>query len=593
MITKKIKNIALTLMAGCGLAVTTTSCNDFLEIMPMNEVVLENFWKEKADVESVVAGCYDALATPDCLQRLAIWGELRSDNLVEGSNVSQDIRELLKENLLQTNSYCNWSKVYDCINRCNTVCFFAPQVQEKDPNYSYDEMRAHLAEVKTLRALCYFYLIRTFRDVPYVTRPSIDDTEEFIVPANPFNDVLDSLINDMKSVQNDAVRRYRMYDAADEYMNSAHITRAAIWTLLADLYLWKGDWDNVIYYCDKVLDYKRQQYKELKELDPLRDDIELYDDIPLIVENPSGSTTYGSAYEEIFGSGNSFESIFELYFNTQQNVNNSWVSDYYGSSNNTNGRMHVPDFLAQSITDGEVFTPTDCRAYESVSYNGTSYNISKYVNTSVSFQTLNLKSRSDLKLTSTTRSDNYANWIFYRLSDVLLMKAEALIERSTEGMTNPDEGAEGDVEPAPAPAADPEPDNESDFNKAFRLIDIVSRRGHGLNMTKSHSDALDKTKYLDTKTAMRELLMDERQREFLFEGKRWFDLVRVARRDGNNKYLIDRVARKYKEERGTVQIKLADPNIIYWPYAKTELKANPLLKQNPAFLKGENSELSK
>ena len=37
----------------------------------------------------------------------------------------------------------------------------------------------------------------------------------------------------------------------------------------------------------------------------------------------------------------------------------------------------------------------------------------------------------------------------------------------------------------------------------------------------------------------------------------------------------------------------SDPNYIYFPYAKSELKVNPLLKQNPAFNKGEDSELTK
>jgi hypothetical protein len=87
--------------------------------------------------------------------------------------------------------------------------------------------------------------------------------------------------------------------------------------------------------------------------------------------------------------------------------------------------------------------------------------------------------------------------------------------------------------------------------------------------------------------------MDERHREFLFEGKRWFDLVRVARRDGKNDYLIDQVAQKYKEERNTIKIKLADPNIIYFPYSKNELKVNPLLNQNPAFTNSDDAELNR
>ena len=40
-----------------GLAgVAVTSCD--LDLLPLNEVVLENYWTEKADVESVVNACY-------------------------------------------------------------------------------------------------------------------------------------------------------------------------------------------------------------------------------------------------------------------------------------------------------------------------------------------------------------------------------------------------------------------------------------------------------------------------------------------------------------------------------------------------------
>jgi hypothetical protein len=34
-----------------------------------------------------------------------------------------------------------------------------------------------------------------------------------------------------------------------------------------------------------------------------------------------------------------------------------------------------------------------------------------------------------------------------------------------------------------------------------------------------------------------------------------------------------------------------DPNYIYYPYAKSELKVNPLLKQNSAYLKTEEGQL--
>ena len=194
MITKNIKKYLVAGSVCCCLAATTTSCSDFLDILPMNDVVLENYWTEKGDVTSVMNSCYETLEHSDAMVRMIVWGELRSDNVRMGASVPNDINEILKENLLPSNPYCNWSKIYECINRCNTVCHYAPKVQAIDPNYTEDEMRANVAEATMLRALSYFYLIRAFRDVPYTTVPSIDDTQTYVIPATPFNTVLDSLI---------------------------------------------------------------------------------------------------------------------------------------------------------------------------------------------------------------------------------------------------------------------------------------------------------------------------------------------------------------------------------------------------------------
>ena len=567
MITRNIKNIILPLAVGCGLATATTSCSDFLDILPMNDVVLENYYTEKADVTSVMNSCYETLEHSDALVRFCVWGELRSDDIRLGANVPNEINEILKENLLPSNPFCNWSKFYECINRCNIVCHYAPIVQSIDPNYTEDEMLANVAEATTLRSLCYFYLIRTFRDVPYTTEPSIDDTQNYILPATPFDAVVDSLITSLEQVKGNAVRRYFTDESASAYQNSCKITRWAVYALLADLYLWKGDWDNAIRYCDLVIDYKRQQYKEMLEREGSVNNIALVDSIPLLLTKPVGSTVCGSAYTSIFGDGNSFESIFELYFAANQSQQNVLVNSYYSYNGNIMGRLSAPDFLFKEVSQGNnsIFKRTDGRAYEAVEMTNSSYAISKYAFTRVSYSTQNVTSDKDLHLSTSRRSGGTANWIFYRLSDMILIKAEALIERGLEG----------------------------DFEKAFALIDIVNKRSNDAVPGGLHTSTLKFSDYADSKAAMEELVMEERQREFVFEGKRWFDLVRLARRDGINDRLVSLVSRKYIENVNALKIKLADPNIIYFPYAKSELKVNPLLKQNPAYTSGEESELTK
>jgi hypothetical protein len=529
----------------------------------MNEVVLENYWTEKNDVVSVLNSCYETLETEDCLVRMGVWGELRSDNLKIGTNVPNEINEILKENILPSNSMCSWARFYEAINRCNTVCHYAPQVQAIDPNYTESEMRANIAEATAIRALCYFYLIRTFRDVPYTTIPSIDDSQNYVLPATPFDVVIDTLITDLERVQYDAVRRYYLDDSYSAYHNSSKITRTAIHALLADLYLWKGDWDNCIKYCDLVLDFKRQQYEEMVDREGNVYDIALFGDIPMILEKPEGETVCGNSYTEIFGNGNSFESIFELYFANNQQQSNKWVDDYYGSSRgNLNGRLTVPDFLRKDVAQGtnEVFKKTDGRAYSTTETDNSTYFIRKYVYSNVSFTTQSINTEKDLKFTSSYNS--YPNWIIYRLTDMMLIKAEALIQKGPEYYT-----------------------------QAFMLINYVNKRANDVTTT-SRADTLKLKDYTESKVQMEELLLAERQREFMFEGKRWFDLVRIARRDGNNNRLVTLASRKYIENVNAIKIKLANPDIIYFPYAKSELKVNPLLKQNPAYGHDEDSELT-
>ena len=566
---KKLKYIVCSFF----IATVLTGCEDFFDTLPMNEVVLENFWTDKNDVTSVVNSCYESLESEDCMVRMGVWGELRSDNLKGGSNPSDELNQVLKENILPTNSLCNWKVFYQTINRCNTVCYYAPHVQAIDPNYTESEMRSNIAEASAIRALCYFYLIRTFRDVPYTTAPSIDDAQEYVLPALPFDDILDSLTTDLEKVKDDAVRRYYLDDSPNAYQNSSRITRVAIWALLADLYLWKGDWDNCIKYCDLVMEFKRQQYEDMLDRDGIVPGIELFGNIPMILEKPSGTTVYGYSYDDIFGEGNSFESLFELYFESNQGQLNTYVGKYYGGNNNNEiGFLGAPDFLRQDVATGTntLFKKIDGRAYASISMVNQSYYPRKYYYEGVTFNTQSVTSENSLAFSASSRSREDANWIFYRLSDAILMKAEALIQR---GMVDTSGVA-------------------VDYQRAFQLINTVNKRAIDASPISSRVDTLKMSDYVNSKVAMEELLMEERQREFLFEGKRWFDLVRMARRDGNNIRLSTLATRKYIENVNAIKIKLANPDRIYFPYAKSELKVNPLLKQNPAYSNTEDTELT-
>ena len=76
-------------------------------------------------------------------------------------------------------------------------------------------------------------------------------------------------------------------------------------------------------------------------------------------------------------------------------------------------------------------------------------------------------------------------------------------------------------------------------------------------------------------------------------GKRFFDLVRRSRREGNTDYLRSKVPNKSASSATIIQNSFAKMDRIYWPYNLDEMKANKNLVQNPAFGSGENSSYDK
>lgn len=536
----KIKYMAVVL---CSVGVLT-SCNDFLGTMPLNEIVLENFWENEEEVNSVVMSCYSRMAQGDFLTRLILWGELRSDNVVEGiitgeiPYVNNDqLRDMLEGNIQPDYYIADWSSFYSVINRCNTVLHYAPEVLQRDPDFKMTEWEYIKAEMLTLRALCYFYLVRSFRDVPLVLEPTIDDSQEFKVAAADPNVVLNQLVRDLQEAELTALKvfpedNYSMYS-----YTKARVTKQTVWALLADIYLWMERYDECAVYCEKVIAAKIEEAEA--------DKMSYEGNYPLLGnQKTSSSNNTHYAYNWTFGNGFSFESIFEMPFGYNYEDKRDALRSYYGSLDVAIGTMTAATFIGEGAKEGNaLYKATDIRAAESFDITGTSiYPINKYVCSNISDNG------------GVSRIVDYSNWIFYRLTDVMLMEAEALVERndSTEG-------------------------KPTDLEKAFELASAVYHRAN------LKGEALKFSGELATQDGLRNFVLEERQRELMFEGKRWFDLVRKARREGSNSAMLDLATRKYTSP-GTVKSKWLKPDMLYLPIHEDELKVNPLLQQNPEYI---------
>ena len=72
------KNIIILMTAALTLT-TATSCNDWLDVLPNNEQVTDDYWKSKEDVEAVIASGYYYMR--QCVPTFIKWGELRGGAL--------------------------------------------------------------------------------------------------------------------------------------------------------------------------------------------------------------------------------------------------------------------------------------------------------------------------------------------------------------------------------------------------------------------------------------------------------------------------------------------------------------------------------
>jgi hypothetical protein len=584
-----MKNIVQYLMAG-AVILCATACNDWLDIKPMDKQVLEDFWKSGDDVEATVAACYRSMQESDFMARIILGGELRADNVMKGdNNMSAELNRIMNATITYTDDLIKWGAFYRTINYCNTVLYYAPQVTEVDPDYTLGELRAHEAEALTIRALCYFYLVRLYESVPFVTEPSIDDTQDFrVLPKyrmmNEAGEIVDSLARqktadyildyieqDLLTAEQTAILHW-----GKKTDNKGRITKNAVRALLADIYLWRFKYDQCIEYCDKILqDVLPNDLTLTKEEN---NDLSVGNKLQLVSNTGWTQASVGNtsvSYYRVFNAKNSNESIFELQFNYDV-VQNSELIRYYGGQTGGNpynnasigilsatplGKETVSPVYAGGANYGDgsrnlFINDYDLRQIYSYQYDANStaqWKITKYTGSPLSMNG---------KLSFSFSTIWAPNWIFYRLPEIYLMKAESLVELNR---------------------------SEDDLRGALSLVNQVYVRSNPTLKDSLHWEDVsssDKGQLggYSTQTAIERLVIDERQREFLFEGKRWFDLVRIARRTNDPVKMVQTFLQwKFTSNSTIVASKLSSMDALYLPIHRDELIVNPNLEQNPNY----------
>ena len=567
---KSIKNIYNVFLTGL-LALGATSCTDWLTIYPQDRVVEENFWEDKNDLEGVRYGAYRQMA--QTVSKFAVWGDLRSDSYAINSvdHSDQKERDLYIEIINgmpdSSMSVFDWGGVYTTINYCNKVLQHGDEVLERDKQFTTGEWVQMRAEMTALRALNYFYLIRAFKDVPYTTKVINKDSEVEHFPLVNQLAVLDSIISDCERVKGQARNRF-----SSRMDSKGMITNCAIYAMLADMYLWRGslhegrhgkkgtdivngeevnhnvddDYNKAAGYVDLCLQSLFNQNQEERTGSGLSSSgeetvnygIPYCDMIKNNFEGASQSTVPRlEALTTIFRSGNSRESIFELQYSVSDGLENGIVNSLYGFGNGTHLMVNkdaMDGVYKDNITgtDEDTGGMWDSRLWiccQNKLTTGTSdlsggsaqaqsgYYCMKYHMPSGTV--LNMEGSATNREIRSVRytSTKYNNWIIYRMTDVMLIKAEALACLS----------------------------GNSRANDVKAICNAIHRRSFcNFRNSSKVPDESDATKgnvgnaYGETKKSKNGVsisadlvkVFNERQIELIGEGKRWFDLVRLAER---------------------------------------------------------------
>jgi hypothetical protein len=320
----------------------------------------------------------------------------------------------------------------------------------------------------------------------------MNDSQRYELPKSSQEDVFKQIVFDLTTALENSKDVWPTV-----WETKGRSTTNAIQAVLADVYLWTEDYDNAIVACNAILSSGR---------------------VGLI----EGVVNTKNHWFTIFNPGNSNEGVFEIQFDYDKQQTNNFLT-IFGSSYNWIISPYAVELFQEN--------PEDIRGAGATYSND--FKLWKYIGAEGN--------------TGVARPRADQNFIVYRVADIYLMKAEALIMKGDDS-----------------------------WPTALGLITDIRSRAQVSRPLVPGSTELE----------MLQLLMNERAREFVGEGKRWYDMLRIARYNNYayKEYLIDEVMKGMAGGSAPViRSILLNENAHYLPIHQDEIKFNRLLEQNPYY----------
>lgn len=520
-----MKKIAYIL--GLVSAMSVASC-DVLDLTPEDYYGSGNFWNKASQVEGYVIGLHTDLRNDYTM--FHILGETRGGTMRYGTSslgTSLSYSSPIKDNTLSADNtgISSWNGLYSNILQVN---HFIEQVENGCTFLSQEERGYYLGQAYGLRALYYFMLYRTYGGVPKITDVKVlsgekPSPEALYTERSTPEQILQFIKEDIQKSESNFGEDYTI----DKAMWSKYATLM----LKAEVYLWSA---KVTTY-DHAAGGKSDLEVAKTALNPIMGKFSLLDD-----------------FTEVFSNKGNDEVIFAIRFKDKEATNWAGPFIYYGNlfegqRYGRDGKV-MGDTLQLKGTVGQFlheYKKSLWDTYDAEDQRRDKTFMDHYGNAQLENFGLAMK-----KGIGIINSDNQRVYetdiIVYRYADALLMMAE--IEN---GLGNP----------------------------CASYINQVRERAYSTNWSDSFS-------YKEGTFAENEMaILHERDKEFVWEGKRWFDVVRM--RDANNKSLAFSADANYpNNETPNEKLPLLKSNEEYkllWPIDITTLNNDDKVQQTPGY----------